>query len=225
MNYDDIIELDRQTLWHPYSSTSSTNPLFAVAKAKGCTLTLADGRELVDGMASWWCAVHGYNHPALNDAIHSQLANMAHVMFGGLTHEPAATLAKTLLELAPKGLARVFLADSGSVSVEVALKMARQYWIALKQPAKNRFLAFHHSYHGDTWGAMSVCDPNNGMHTLFGQSLNQHFFCAAPTPAFSESWDDTHIKTVKTTLAAHHQTIAAVIIEPIVQGAGGMRFY
>ncbi|MDZ7924565.1 MAG: adenosylmethionine--8-amino-7-oxononanoate transaminase [Marinagarivorans sp.] len=225
MNTETLIAKDRQFLWHPYSNTNANNPLFAVASAKGCRLTLTDGRELIDGMASWWCAVHGYNHPALNHAITEQLAKMAHVMFGGLTHAPAVTLAERLVAITPTGLDKVFLADSGSVSVEVALKMARQYWLAKKQPDKQSMLSFKQGYHGDTTGAMSVCDPDNGMHHLFSGSLGHNYFCAAPTPAFGVSTTEADLADVKDTLTQHHTNIAAVIIEPIVQGAGGMRFY
>ncbi len=225
MNSDTLIAKDRQFLWHPYSNTNPNNPLFAVASAKGCKLTLTDGRELIDGMASWWCAVHGYNHPALNQAVVEQLANMAHVMFGGLTHAPAVTLAERLVAITPAGLDKVFLADSGSVSVEVALKMARQYWLAKKQPNKQSMLSFKQGYHGDTTGAMSVCDPDNGMHHLFAGSLGHNYFCAAPTPVFGSATTEADLAELTQTLSEHHSKIAAVIIEPIVQGAGGMRFY
>lgn len=225
MNASDLIRRDQQSLWHPYSNTQTNNPLFAVSKASGCTLTLADGRELIDGMASWWCAVHGYNHPALNHAITQQLQNMAHVMFGGLTHEPAVTLAERLIALTPKGLDRVFLADSGSVSVEVALKMARQYWQAKGQAQKHKLVAFMHGYHGDTSGAMAVCDPDNGMHHLFSHSLEQHYFCQAPSPVFGQNTTLDDLAELEQLLNKKQDTIAAVIIEPIVQGAGGMRFY
>ncbi|WP_394201753.1 adenosylmethionine--8-amino-7-oxononanoate transaminase [Marinagarivorans algicola] len=221
-----LLAADRNTLWHPYSNTSKDNPLYAVKSASGCTLTLADDRRLIDGMASWWSTIHGYNHPTLNQAITTQLESMAHVMFGGLTHEPAIQLAQSLIRLTPEGLNRVFLADSGSVSVEVALKMARQYWLAKKQPKKQKFLAFSHAYHGDTFGAMSVCDPDNGMHALFSAQLPQQHFCAAPLPTWGNTFNpDIHLSDIKNTLKKHHHEIAAVILEPIVQGAGGMRFY
>lgn len=226
MDNQALLDADRNSLWHPYSNTSKDNPLFAVSSASGCELTLADGRTLIDGMASWWSTIHGYNHPTLNQAITTQLESMAHVMFGGLTHEPAVTLAQSLIRLTPKGLNRVFLADSGSVSVEVALKMARQYWLAKKQNKKQKFLAFNNAYHGDTFGAMSVCDPDNGMHALFAAQLPEQYFCAAPLPAWGDTFDpDKHLNDIKNTLKKHHSAIAAVILEPIVQGAGGMRFY
>lgn len=225
MSPEEILDLDRKTLWHPYSNTCADNPLFAVKSAQGCTLTLTDGRKIIDGMASWWSAVHGYNHPTLNSAATAQLNDMAHVMFGGLTHEPAVALAKNLIALTPDGLDRVFLADSGSVSVEVALKMARQYWIAKKQPRKQKFIAFEGAYHGDTFGAMSVCDPHNGMHQLFSDCAENTYFCPAPSPSFGQICKPEDIIALEQTLKKHAHEIAAIIIEPIVQGAGGMRFY
>lgn len=226
MNNQAILDADRKSLWHPYSNTSDNNPLFAVSAAKGCELTLADGRVIVDGMASWWSAIHGYNHPRLNHAVNTQLESMAHVMFGGLTHEPAVTLAQSLVRLTPNNLTRVFLADSGSVSVEVALKMARQYWLAKGQHKKQQFLAFNSGYHGDTFGAMSVCDPDNGMHALFASQLAKNYFCSAPEPSWGQPFDEEqHLSDIKHTLEMHHNSIAAIILEPIVQGAGGMRFY
>ncbi|WP_236982887.1 adenosylmethionine--8-amino-7-oxononanoate transaminase [Marinagarivorans cellulosilyticus] len=225
MSPEEILDLDRKTLWHPYSNTNADNPLFAVKSAHGCTLTLADGRRIIDGMASWWSAVHGYNHPSLNGAATAQLNDMAHVMFGGLTHEPAVELAKNLTTLTPDGLDRVFLADSGSVSVEVALKMARQYWIAKKQPRKQKIIAFEGAYHGDTYGAMSVCDPHNGMHQLFSDCAENTFFCPTPSPNFGQTCKAEDITALEQTLQKYSHEIAAIIIEPIVQGAGGMRFY
>lgn len=200
-------------------------PLFAVQSAHGVRLTLEDGRTLIDGMASWWCMIHGYNHPALNDAITAQLGDMAHVMFGGLTHEPAVTLAERLLEITPAGLDRVFFADSGSVSVEVALKMTIQYWQGRGRPGKRRFLALRHGYHGDTLHAMSVCDPVTGMHTLFDGVVPRQFFVNAPRSRFGEPADPQDLAELQQTLSQHGDEIAAFILEPVVQGAGGMRFY
>lgn len=225
MNHDELLNLDRQHLWHPYSNSLPNNPLFAVKSAKGCQLTLADDRQLIDGMASWWSAIHGYNNPALNQAIKQQLPKMAHVMFGGLTHEPAITLAKKLVEMTPHGLNRVFLADSGSVSVEVALKMAQQYWIAQNKPNKSKFLSFEGAYHGDTFGAMSVCDPHNGMHSLFADRLAKNIYASKPAPALGNRWEKHYINDTARLIEKHHQTLAAVILEPIAQGAGGMYFY
>ncbi|HEY7772732.1 MAG TPA: aminotransferase class III-fold pyridoxal phosphate-dependent enzyme, partial [Marinagarivorans sp.] len=215
MSPDQILELDRQTLWHPYSNLNPKNPLFPVKSARECVITLSDGRQLIDGMASWWSAIHGYNHPALNNAVKTQLDDMAHVMFGGLTHEPAVALAQKLVNLTPPGLERVFLADSGSVSVEVALKMARQYWVAKNKPEKQHLLAFESAYHGDTFGAMSVCDPHNGMHKLFAGSQDGNVFCPAPTPVFGQAVEDGDLEALKNALHEHSDRLAAVIIEPI----------
>jgi adenosylmethionine-8-amino-7-oxononanoate aminotransferase len=221
----EILAIDRQHIWHPYASFDTSNPLFPVASARGVELTLADGRTLIDGMASWWCAIHGYNHPQLNAAAIAQLGDMSHVMFGGLTHEPAALLAQKLVAITPAGLNRVFLADSGSVAVEVAMKMAMQFWQSQGQASKSRFLSLRNGYHGDTFGAMSVCDPVNGMHHLFSDALPQQFFSEAPRCAFHAEWDESYIDDFRQTLTENRHSIAAVILEPIVQGAGGMRFY
>lgn len=223
-SHDELVTRDRATLWHPYSNSLSDNPLFAVQSAEGCTLTLQDGRRIVDGMASWWSAIHGYNHPELNQALSTQAQKMAHVMFGGLTHEPAITLAEKLIALTPEPLQRVFLADSGSVSVEVALKMAKQFWIARGKASKSNILAFHSGYHGDTWGAMGVCDPDNGMHALFTGCQGNNVFAKAP-PGLDQSIDQNYLLALEGLFKTHHQHLAAAIIEPIVQGAGGMRFY
>jgi len=220
-----LLESDRRHIWHPYASAIDPPPAFPVVSARGVRLTLADGRELIDGMSSWWCAIHGYNHPALNRAATGQLERMAHVMFGGLTHPPAVGLAETLIQLTPAGLNRVFFADSGSVSVEVALKMALQYWRSLGRPDKRKFVALRGGYHGDTLGAMAVCDPVTGMHHLFGDSLPEHFFAETPRCAFGEDCDDGHVADMREILAGHAEEVAAVIVEPVVQGAGGMRFY
>ena len=216
---------DRSAIWHPYASATDGPDVFPVVSAKGVRLQLADGRELIDGMASWWCAIHGYNHPALNRAVHAQLEKMSHVMFGGLTHPPAVKLAQLLTRLTPPGLKRVFFSDSGSVAVEVALKMAIQYWYSVGKPAKQKMIALRNGYHGDTFGAMAVCDPVTGMHHLFGDVLPKHFFAPAPESAFDAPCPDSEMIAITDLLSEHHKDIAAIIVEPVVQGAGGMRFY
>tara|TARA_B100000767_G_scaffold136541_1_gene129343 strand:+ start:1304 stop:2626 length:1323 start_codon:yes stop_codon:yes gene_type:complete len=225
MTPEQLIALDQQHVWHPYASMDNPPPAYPVVSASGVRLTLADGRELIDGMASWWCAVHGYNHPHLNEAMHRQIADMPHVMFGGITHAPAVTLAKRLVDLTPAGLDKVFFADSGSVAVEVALKMALQYWHSKAQPNKNRMLTIRNGYHGDTFGAMAVCDPINGMHSLFASVLPQHHFVDAPPMGFDRVMQEGDLAQLEDKMREHQHGIAALILEPIVQGAGGMRFY
>lgn len=216
---------DRAFIWHPYSAFASSMPLYPVTSAQGVCIELADGRSLIDGMASWWCVIHGYNHPRINAAMKKQIDKVSHVMFGGLTHEPAALLAKKLVSITPDALETVFFSDSGSVSVEVAMKMAIQYWQAKQQPRKQKFISFQKGYHGDTLGAMSVCDPITGMHTMFNSILAKQFFVSPPVPGFDQDCNDEDLTEITQTLTRHIDDVAAVIVEPIVQGAGGMRFY
>lgn len=217
--------MDRRHVWHPYASATSPLPVYPVVSANGVRLRLEDGRELIDGMASWWAAIHGYNHPVLNRALEDQLHRMAHVMFGGLTHPSAVELARLLVDITPESLTRVFFADSGSVSVEVAIKMATQYWMGRGEPKKRRLLTVRGGYHGDTFGAMSVTDPDNGMHHLFSHMLPKQLFAEAPGCRTDEEWRDDDIEGFQSMMETHRDEIAAVILEPIVQGAGGMRFY
>ncbi len=225
MTKSDNLEFDANHIWHPYSSVTNPSCINEVVSADGVTLTLADGREVIDGMASWWSVIHGYNHPRLNQAAKDQIDQMSHVMFGGLTHKPAVELAKRLVNLTAEPLQYVFFADSGSVAVEVAIKMAVQYWFAQGKTDKQQLLTVKNGYHGDTFGAMAVCDPENGMHGMFNQVLAKHLFAPAPACQFDEDWQDEDIAEFKTLIEQSHQHLAAVILEPLVQGAGGMRVY
>jgi adenosylmethionine-8-amino-7-oxononanoate aminotransferase len=212
-------------VWHPYGALPAALRPLPVVSAQGVRLELADGRELIDGMASWWCAIHGYRQPALDEAVRTQLARMAHVMFGGLTHEPAVRLAERLSEMAPAGLERVFLADSGSVAVEVAIKMCMQFQRAEGHNGRTRLLTVRGGYHGDTFGAMAVCDPVGGMHSLFASVLAEHVFADRPPDGFGAGLDGDWAAHVSALAAEHADELAAVIVEPVVQGAGGMRFH
>ncbi|MFE2432238.1 adenosylmethionine--8-amino-7-oxononanoate transaminase [Streptomyces sp. NPDC059373] len=217
----ELLDLDREHVWHPYGPMPGRNEPLLVESASGVRLRLADGRELVDGMSSWWSAIHGYNHPVLNDAARGQLDRMSHVMFGGLTHEPAVRLAAKLVEITPEPLRHVFLADSGSVSVEVAVKMCLQYWRSLGRPGKQRLMTWRGGYHGDTWQPMSVCDPDGGMHDLWAGVLPRQVFADAPPAAY----EDAYAEHLRETVARHADELAAVVVEPVVQGAGGMTFH
>jgi adenosylmethionine-8-amino-7-oxononanoate aminotransferase len=221
MSADELLAFDREHIWHPYSPMPATTPVHPVVSASGVRLTLADGRELVDGMSSWWAAIHGYRHPVLDAAVAGQLGDMAHVMFGGLTHPAAVELARLLVSLTPGPLTKVFFADSGSVSVEVAIKMALQYQRSRGRTGKSRLLTVRGGYHGDTFAAMSVCDPVGGMHHVFADLLPAHVFAPLPPAVYEPSYGAELSRLVE----AHAGELAAIIVEPVVQGAGGMRFY
>lgn len=222
---DELLSIDRDSIWHPYSAMSSELPLYHVESASGVRLKLSNGRELIDGMSSWWCAIHGYNHPQLNRALKRQLSSMAHVMFGGLTHSPAIRLTQKLLSISPEPLTSVFYSDSGSVSVEVAMKMALQYWYAKGQVQRKKFISLKSGYHGDTFAAMSVCDPVTGMHGLFHGFLPEQIFVDRPQSRFGETSGERDIASLKRALNQFGEHVAALILEPVVQGAGGMWFY
>mgnify|MGYP001791453789 CR=1 FL=1 len=220
-----LIDLDRQHVWHPYAAMPNPLPVFLVRSASGVRIELEDGRSLIDGISSWWTCIHGYNHPKLNAAAQAQMEQMSHVMFGGLTHRPAIALAKKLIDITPSDLQHVFFSDSGSVAVEVAMKMAVQYWHNRGEPTKDRFLTIRNGYHGDTFAAMSACDPVNGMHHLFSGMLSQQYFADAPQIRFGEDWQESDIDSFERLLKENSGCIAAAIFEPVVQNAGGVRFY
>lgn len=224
-HWESLLAFDQQHIWHPYAKNPSPDPVIGVSKTQGSVITLADGRDVIDGMSSWWATIHGYNHPFIKQAMHEQIEIMPHIMFGGLTHQPAIELAKRLIDLTPPGLVKVFFSDSGSVAMEVAIKMALQFWISKNKPKKNRLLTVKNSYHGDTFATMAICDPDNGMHHIFSHNLTQHFFAPTPEMGFDIKSDNSDIHAFEDLLQAEHTTIAAVTLEPIVQGAGGMRFY
>jgi adenosylmethionine-8-amino-7-oxononanoate aminotransferase len=220
-----LLDFDRLHVWHPYAAMPSLLPVFPVESAQGVHIQLMDGRSLIDGISSWWTCIHGYNNPRLNQAAYAQIEQMSHIMFGGLTHRPAVDLAQKLIAITPEELQQVFFCDSGSVAVEVAMKMAVQYWYNRGLPQKQRFLTIRNGYHGDTFAAMSACDPENGMHHLFRNILTQQYFAEAPQISFDRDWQDQDIASFEALLADSHARIAATIFEPVVQNAGGMRFY
>lgn len=224
LNLDELLDLDRRHVWHPYGPMPGTQQPLVVESAAGVRLRVAGHGELVDGMSSWWSAIHGYGHPVLDEAARGQLERMSHVMFGGLTHEPAVRLVERLVDMSPEGLEHVFLADSGSVSVEVALKMCLQYWRSLGRPEKRRMLTWRGGYHGDTWQPMSVCDPEGGMHGLWAGVLQEQIFVPEPPSGF-DAYEESYAEQLREAVARHAHEVAAVIVEPVVQGAGGMRFH
>jgi len=219
------LAFDAAHIWHPYTSLTSPLPVYGIESAQGCELRLSDGRVLIDGMASWWACIHGYNHPRLNAAIADQLSKMSHVMFGGITHQPAIDLAKLLVEITPDGLETVFFSDSGSIAIEVALKMALQYWVGVGKSDRNQFVTVRGGYHGDTYHAMSVCDPVGGMHSLFASSLPKYLFADRPKIQFNQSWNESDFESLRSLVIQNSKVVAAIVLEPIVQGAGGMYFY
>src|ERR1700716_2986271 len=225
MDPAELLALDAQHVWHPYAPMPGQVESLLVTEASGVRLKLADGRELIDGMSSWWAAIHGYRHPVLDAALAEQASRMSHVMFGGLTHEPAITLARTLVDIAPEGLRHVFLCDSGSVSVEVAIKMCLQYWQSLGRKGKRKLLTWRGGYHGDTFQPMSMCDPDGGMHSLWRGTLTEQVFVPVPPAGFGAELDQTYVDTLATAIKEHADELAAVIVEPVAQGAGGMRFH
>ncbi|CAG0906137.1 unnamed protein product [Cyprideis torosa] len=220
-----LLEFDKKHLWHPYTSIDNPLPVYPVQSAQGVRIELMDGRILIDGMSSWWAAIHGYGHPALLEPLKKQADQLSHIMFGGLTHEPAVMLGKKLVEYSPKGLERVFLCDSGSVAVEVAMKMALQYSFSQHKEKKKKFLTIRSGYHGDTFHAMSVCDPVKGMHQIYSGILPQFHFADRPDIRYGQQWNSEDITSFAGLISQHHEELCAVILEPIVQGAGGMWFY
>lgn len=225
LSTEQLLALDKAHIWHPYASMIDAPPVYPIVSAEGVRLKMADGAELIDGMSSWWSVIHGYNHPVLNQAAKDQLEDMSHVMFGGITHPSAVKLAKLLVDITPASLNKVFFSDSGSVAVEVAIKMAIQYWYSVGRKEKHQLLTLKNGYHGDTFGAMATCDPVTGMHHMFSEVLPKHLFAEKPRTKFGEEFDEEDISSFKTLIEENHQNLAAVILEPIVQGTGGMNFY